>query len=197
MIESAKSKILDLRKTGKTYNEIENELGYKKSLIAYHCRINGIGGNGNEILNDVLVQKIREYYTTHTADECSVKFNVSKSSVIKYTENKRIILTDDERRIKNYERVKNHRQRLKEKAIGYKGNKCVKCGYDKCSWSFDFHHLNPKEKDFNFSSYSTLSWNKIVKELDKCILVCSNCHREIHYEEYLNDIEKRFNIPNI
>lgn len=95
-------------------------------------------------------------------------------------------LEESERNSRNYQRVKNRRQATKEKAIEYKGGKCQKCGYNKCSWVFDFHHLDKNKKDFTLSSYLTLSWEKIKKELDKCIMVCANCHREIHYEEYLN-----------
>lgn len=71
------------------------------------------------------------------------------------------------------------RQKLKAKAVEYKGGKCARCGYDKYQGALEFHHLDPKEKDFGFGN-STVSWLKMKEELDKCILVCSNCHREIH-----------------
>ena len=83
----------------------------------------------------------------------------------------------------NYRHVKNHRNRLKEKLVEYKGGKCEICGYDKCIEALEFHHLNPEEKDFSISSYSTLSFENLKKEVDKCILVCANCHREIHHYE--------------
>ena len=44
----------------------------------------------------------------------------------------------------------------------------------------EFHHLDPTQKDFGISSNSNRAWEKIRIELDKCVLVCSNCHREIH-----------------
>lgn len=191
MAKSLKEEILSLRKLGKTYKEIQEELGCKKDIISYHCRMNGLGGNTREKLDDDVIEKLNEYYKTHTAEECASKFNISKSSVINHTNNKRLILSDDERRKRNYEKVKNHRQKLKDKAVEYKGGKCEKCGYDKCNWAFDFHHLDPNEKDFGLSTYSTLSWDKIKKELDKCIMVCANCHREIHYGEYLSNVDNR------
>lgn len=184
--ESLKSKILKLRNSGKTYKEIIKELGCTKSIISYHCRLNNLGGNGKDILDITMIIELNEYYKTHTVEECADRFNISKSSVTKYTENKRTILNDEERKTKNYERVKNYRQKLKEKAIDYKGGCCEKCGYDKCNWAFEFHHINPKEKDFHLASYTNLSWAKTKNELDKCILVCANCHREIHYNEYMN-----------
>lgn len=70
---------------------------------------------------------------------------------------------------------------LKCQMINYKGGKCSKCGYKKYQGALEFHHLDPKEKDFNPSSLKRYKFNELVKsELDKCILVCSNCHREIH-----------------
>lgn len=70
---------------------------------------------------------------------------------------------------------------LKVKAIKYKGGKCIRCGYSNITFPavFDFHHLNPAEKDFSISSTSK-SWTKITTELDKCILLCANCHRIEH-----------------
>lgn len=70
---------------------------------------------------------------------------------------------------------------FKALAVEYKGGKCVCCGYKKYFGALEFHHLNPKEKEFNLGQFKTGQLNEIVKkELDKCILVCSNCHKEIH-----------------
>lgn len=70
----------------------------------------------------------------------------------------------------------------KKKAVEYKGGKCERCGYNKCIDALEFHHINPKEKDKNFGNIKHKSWEKQKRELDKCICVCSNCHREIHAE---------------
>jgi hypothetical protein len=72
------------------------------------------------------------------------------------------------------------KRELKKKAVEYKGGKCIKCGYNRYVGALDFHHLNPSEKDFHITSFKTYDWEKIKCELDKCELVCSNCHREIH-----------------
>lgn len=59
------------------------------------------------------------------------------------------------------------------------GNKCQICGYDKCITALEFHHLNPEDKEGIVSdSYGTV--NESLKEAEKCILICANCHREIH-----------------
>lgn len=73
---------------------------------------------------------------------------------------------------------------VKIKCVEYKGGQCNKCGYSKCIKALEFHHIDPNEKDFNLTKVRILSWDnqkeRIIKELDKCILVCANCHREIH-----------------
>jgi len=76
------------------------------------------------------------------------------------------------------------RGNLKKKALEYKGGKCEICGYNKCITALDFHHTDPTEKDFTISTNTNKAWDKIKKELDKCVLVCSNCHREIHSKIY-------------
>lgn len=77
--------------------------------------------------------------------------------------------------------VSKRRKLLKEKAISYLGGKCTNCGYSKCADALEFHHLDTTQKDFGISYKGiTRAWEKIQNELDKCILVCSNCHKEIH-----------------
>ena len=76
-------------------------------------------------------------------------------------------------------RAKERLQNLKQKAVEFKGGKCCLCGYSKSIAALDFHHLAPRYKDFKISGRS-VSFNTIITELNKCILVCANCHREIH-----------------
>lgn len=67
--------------------------------------------------------------------------------------------------------------------IEHKGGECEHC-YLKLKNShpavYDFHHMDPNEKDINFSSVKYWKWGKIVDELNKCNLLCSNCHRIEH-----------------
>lgn len=72
------------------------------------------------------------------------------------------------------------RRAIKRALVKYKGGKCKICGYDKCMRALEFHHLDPSKKDFHPSKCLTKSMNLLKKEADKCILVCSNCHAEIH-----------------
>jgi predicted transcriptional regulator len=69
----------------------------------------------------------------------------------------------------------------KKLAVAYKGGKCEKCGYATCLGALDFHHKNPILKDPNWINIRSWTPHKIKKELDKCMLLCANCHRELHW----------------
>jgi hypothetical protein len=76
--------------------------------------------------------------------------------------------------------VNKRRPHIKAKAIEYMGGKCVNCGYAQCWRSMTFHHLDPTVKAFTISAKLSYAWDRLRAELDKCILVCANCHGEIH-----------------
>jgi hypothetical protein len=82
----------------------------------------------------------------------------------------------------NSEKVKKWRKKIKERMVEAMGGKCQCCGYDRAHSALAFHHLDPTIKDFGFGSIIARpqSWEKIVAELRKCILVCHNCHFEFH-----------------
>lgn len=77
-------------------------------------------------------------------------------------------------------RSKKTRTARKAKAVEYLGGKCKICEYDKCLGALDFHHVDPKEKEFNLSNNWEKSWEFIEKELKKCVLLCCRCHAEVH-----------------
>jgi len=75
--------------------------------------------------------------------------------------------------------VAKRRRKIKLMAIEYKGGRCQICGYNKYPGALDLHHVSG-EKSFGIGDKGyTRSWEKTKQELDKCILVCANCHREI------------------
>lgn len=70
---------------------------------------------------------------------------------------------------------------MRKKAIEYKGGRCEICGYSKCPEALEFHYADSSLKDFGVSEKGhTRSWEKVREEIEKCVLVCANCHREIH-----------------
>lgn len=70
--------------------------------------------------------------------------------------------------------------RIKIKAVAHKGGLCSVCGGEFPHPAMQFHHRNPDEKDAQWTKLRLRSWDKIIKELDKCDLVCANCHSCIH-----------------
>lgn len=72
------------------------------------------------------------------------------------------------------------RRKFKQECVDYKGGACMVCGYKTCLDALEFHHLDPKEKDFMVSEVTHTSLERVKDELDKCVLLCSNHHREIH-----------------
>ena len=87
--------------------------------------------------------------------------------------------------------------------LEYKGiSGCEKCGYNECNSSLDFHHLDKNEKDFmigeiyiTFNSIEDLSI-KIAEELNKCVVICKNCHKKEHsdidfFEKFKIEIIKK------
>src|SRR3989344_9284062 len=76
--------------------------------------------------------------------------------------------------------VAKRRRKIKKLSIQYKGGKCQICGYTKYQGALDIHHKNPSTKVFGIGDKGyTRSWEKVKRELDKCVLVCANCHREL------------------
>ena len=78
-------------------------------------------------------------------------------------------------------RVRKKRTSHKVKAIEYMGGKCNHCDLiTEHREVYDFHHVNMAEKEVDPGSLMQCSWEKLKKELDKCILLCANCHRIVH-----------------
>jgi len=72
-------------------------------------------------------------------------------------------------------------RKYKQQAVDYKGGKCQNCGYSKYLGALEFHHLDPTQKDFEMSKFTKSPLGDFAKEeLNKCILLCANCHREAH-----------------
>ncbi len=66
------------------------------------------------------------------------------------------------------------------RAVRELGGRCQACGFNRYMCSLDFHHKNPAAKDPNFRSMRGWSWKRIIAELEKCTLLCKNCHAATH-----------------
>lgn len=86
-----------------------------------------------------------------------------------------------DRREYNIQAVGRRRKKLRQMAIDLLGGKCSVCGYCRDIKALDFHHLDESTKEFGLSDRGmTRSWAKVKAEVEKCVLLCANCHRELH-----------------
>ena len=189
-------KVLECRINGNTYDEILEKTNLSLDKIKKICRLNNIN-DGNykknnyckiyeNVNNDDVIEMQKYYDECKSTRKVSKKFNIGRYQISKILIiNKKEKLSKEEYKIKRKNDIVNNviswRKDKKRKLVEYKGGKCERCGYDKCIDVFDFHHKDPTQKDFGISAKS-YSYERLKKEVDKCMLVCKNCHTEIHYE---------------
>lgn len=75
----------------------------------------------------------------------------------------------------------NRRRENKRKIVNYFNNCCFDCGIQDEPCIYDLHHKDPQEKEFGIAQYLDRVWEKILPEIEKCIMLCSNCHRKRHF----------------
>lgn len=177
------NEVISLRKDLKTYKEIKEITGLSKSAIGKICREYQLINNRKFYkVSEEVIEKINELYLqTGNIRKVSKEVKLDRGTVSKYVKqkiDKKSPFTRNEQLVKN---VVEWRRRKKIELVKYKGGECERCGYKKCIDALEFHHKDPNEKDFTISGKSW-SFERLKKESDKCILVCSNCHKEIHFE---------------
>lgn len=89
-------------------------------------------------------------------------------------------------------------QRQLDKAYSIVGEACWKCGYDKGRQMLDFHHVDPASKCFSLDARGIINfaWDRVIKELRKCALLCCRCHREYEYGFIPSDEIDRLYVSN-
>ena len=187
--------ILNMRKNGSTYQEIYNNTNglITKENIRLLCNKNGLSHFGR--LNDDEIIDIKKLYeelknirkvariTGYSRDTIKNHIVINKLSI-------------DDIKKNRINAVISWRKRTKIKLVEYKGGCCQVCEYNKSIGALEFHHVDPNEKDFTISAKS-YAFERLKKEVDKCVLLCSNCHIEVHeeikktgYSEIINKIEQ-------
>jgi len=144
----------------------------------------------------------KKVYDAAPIVECACGCGELTKSMDKYGRKKRFINGHNNRKYKDknqYKREwaqrnkkarrlykKHYMRRRKVELIQLSGGKCIACGtpYNgKNGVMFDFHHRDPTQKIFSLSSaqVNNRKWATTLEELKKCDLLCSNCHRLIHF----------------
>ena len=150
-----------------TIDEVVRKLGYKsvfnstKKELEKFCENHGL---------DSSILDIRSYVEIKTCSICGME----KPFELFY--HKRTVCKEC---VKEKERNK-YNKRMEELNNYKKTLKCKKCGNDKY-YLLDFHHIDPSKKDYAISDNSHAKIETILKEAAKCVLLCSNCHREFHF----------------
>lgn len=173
--------VIELRKNKISYEEIKDKTGYSIVIISKICRVFEFDNNISNI-DERMVLSINELYEKYKSTRrVALELNISRPSVVKYLnkENIEILSSKKIKKVSASKSVIDWRKRTKIKLVDYKGGCCVKCGYNKSISVLQFHHTDPSKKDFTISGKSW-SFERLKKEVDKCILVCANCHIEIH-----------------
>jgi DNA invertase Pin-like site-specific DNA recombinase len=173
--------VISLKKELKTYDEIREITKLSKNVIAKICRNYKLTKNRKFTnITDEIIENINTLYSElGSIRKVAKTIGLDRGTISKYLKLKK--KQNSNRKKQLSKNVVEWRKRTKIKLIEYKGGECEKCGYKKCIDALEFHHKDPNKKDFTISGKSW-SFERLKKEVDKCILVCANCHREIHFE---------------
>lgn len=152
-------------------------LEYYNSKTEFPCRCRVCGEKFNIQPKNVFYNSYRtpncSCYRRRICSLCKKEFNYTRNTQ-KCCEECQKLYLDKEQRM---------RIMSKKSFVDYKGGKCEKCGYNKCLGALHFHHKNPSEKLFGISDKerANRSVEEVFRELDKCALLCANCHAEVHW----------------
>jgi len=181
-----KAKARSLRKKGMPYKKIASSLGVSPGSVHLWCKDISLTQDQREKNKERKYELLRK---PKTCSNCGEKFHqtVVVEGVRRSLSNREeclrcrpMALLSGEEKLTSSQRVSRSRRKRKKDAVAYMGGACRICGYDACIGVLHFHHVDPQEKDFNISRKNYQGWKKTREELKKCILVCANCHGEIH-----------------
>ena len=147
------------------------------------CTKCGINKEDNEY-RTIFYKKLQEYHTSKVCKECCYKRSI-ESGYEQTVERKKKNRLHYLKHKKEYCKIAREKKRfIKKELIDIKGGKCEICGYNKCIEALDFHHKDPDKKEFTISMALAKNKKNIEElkiEINKCLLLCKNCHTELHY----------------
>lgn len=197
------SKCVTCGKPSKGYNcrNCQGRMNLKTAQRSRHTKSLAVEYKGGRCEQCGLIHHVPEVYDFHhrtagTKEECISNLLRTKSITDEDLLNeldKCILVCRNCHRVIHQDALKSKkypsqlfRGEIKKMAVDYKGGRCSRCKktFDTLA-VYDFHHINSKEKEVNIGSMllNLPVWKELRKELDKCSLVCTNCHQIIHYEE--------------
>ena len=192
-----KNKIIELRLKNYDYNKILQEVDISKDKLKKIIRIINLNFKLDRIKINSIKQEdvLKKYNEFNSLRKVADYFGITRDTIRNFISDTDILNNKKNRnKITRSQSVIAWRKRKKIELTEHKGGKCEICGYNKSTAALHFHHVNPKEKDFTISRKS-YSFERLKKEVDKCIMVCSNCHSEIHEE--INQYGKSQIVENI
>ena len=163
-------------RNGKTYWLCQCDCGNQKEVQTSHLMSGAIKSCGCQF------DPIKNFGETEREKQCPIckEYFLPNNAMRKYCFNCIPNGLSSKERIHHFDHL------IKHKLVQYKGGKCEKCGYNKCEGALHFHHLNPEEKEFTISNINfgnEFDMEKLYQEVDKCSILCANCHAEEHYKE--------------
>jgi 5-methylcytosine-specific restriction endonuclease McrA len=137
--------------------------------------------NNTRKLSEFQINELRDLYDSgKSLRDCHRKFGYATGTIAKYVDVRIRANNQIVQRISAKEgSVKIWLKNTKQKLIEHRGGKCILCGYNKCIGALHFHHINPAEKSFTISG-KTKAYQKLLSESEKCVILCANCHAEVH-----------------
>jgi hypothetical protein len=185
MKKGLKEKILEFYKNGMSYNQISVQLNCSKGTISYYLSSLVLD---KKAIQKEKKQKLIENIKNNPPENKDIFLErygekLTKKEIIMFISN---FYKKEGKGLRRGNIPKEYhvkrRKDIKKELVEYKGGCCIVCGYNKSLRSLHFHHLDPSKKDFSISrKWDKLGLNESVKkELDKCVLLCANCHGEVH-----------------
>ena len=158
--------IIDLAYSGLTIRAIAEHIGCSPTNVRHHLKKNGISTLGLRREKEKAEKHCPRCDTTKALDQFYTRRSSEPSTYCKAC---------------SVGEAMDRQARFKQACVDYKGGVCLTCGYHECLAALEFHHLDPTQKDFAISRGRGYAFTAKVKdELDKCVLLCCRCHREVH-----------------
>ena len=125
-----------------------------------------------------------------------IKCNINQASK-KYCKSCAILFNNEREKMRAKKRIiikMNGANKLRRILLSIKLYKCNNCGYNKCKRALCFHHLNENTKIFTLDSSNLMkkNMNDILIEFDKCIILCQNCHSDLHQLERESNLKETY-----